>query len=226
MMNIRLLVSLVSLATITALAQPAFACGEENAESWYGTTDNVKVYGRGAAATDAETIRNRAVWLYRIQALADQPGDQLTWDYGYVEACNANAEGGQTCIEGHNLTLAQAFRLFATVNGSTQAQVRAARTAAPTVYTIQLAASRNPEVAERLAYDNYDIADLETGFTGVYADLNEDEGAAFAQVQSRVASDGSDVYEVTLGVFFSRSDASNSLIAVHNDFPRSFVRPL
>jgi hypothetical protein len=225
----RLPVPFTALAIIllsALIAAPSMACGDDEymPPQWHGATKNVEVTARGTAFDAPEKTKLRATWLYRIQALVDDPNDMLTYDLGYVHACNGNGNG-EDCQSAEGLTLAQAFRFFAKVNGASHAEIRAARGAKPPLYTIQLAASRNKTVADRVRNDTFDA--IPYGALGLMAGIYDyDEPVTDPHILTRVAGSGEEVHEVVVGVYFAPDDAKKELAAIHKAYPNAFVRPL
>lgn len=222
-------VPLTALAIIlvsAAISMPANACGwdESLPPQWHGETKNVEVTARGAAFDTPEKTKHRATWLYRIQALSDHADDSLRYDLGYVQACNA-VEGGRDCHSKEGLTLAEAFRFYAKINGSSHAQIRAARKAKPPLYTIQLAASRNESVANRVRNDAFDVVPY--GALGLMAGIYDySDPVTDPYVLPRAADAGDQVFEVVVGVYLAPDDAQKELALIRKDFPQAFVRPL
>lgn len=220
------LTALVLILLCALLADPAMACGDDEylPPQWHGATQNVEVTARGTAFETPGKTRLRATWLYRIQALVDDPHDMLTYDLGWVQACNGR-DGGQDCHTRDGLTLAEAFRFFAEVNGANQAQVRAARRAQPPLFTIQLAASRNKNVADRLRNETFDA--IPYGALGLVAGIYDyDDPVTDPTVLARAATDGREVYEVVVGVYLAPDDAKKELAHIQKAYPHAFVRPL
>ncbi len=217
----------VTIVLLSALiAVPALACGDDEymPPQWHAATKNVEVTARGTAFDTPDKTRLRATWVYRMQALVDDPNDSLSYDLGWVRACNGNGDG-QDCHTKDGLTLAEAFRFFAKVNGANHTQVREARGAKPPLYTIQLAASRNKKVADRVRNESFD--GIPYGALGLMAGIYDyDEPVTDPTVLARVATSGDEVYEVVVGVYFAPDDAKKELAAIHKAYPKAFVRPL
>lgn len=214
--------ALVAATAVTALPNRAHAC-------WDGVfveTDKVALAiatDESSATWSPERARTYAKWAGRIGALLPE-GTTLSVEHGFITICKDATEScidiEQTWEDGHLFNL---FEMTADLVDAPRGTIAKARRTTLTPLTVQVAASRNPGAAEKLA-GRINAAQLgQTGFLDVGGFPTANADAHVVESWNGEAP----LYHVVVGAFLDRAQADEAAVTLEDALGLDgFVRAL
>lgn len=211
-------VALFAALTPALLPSTALAC-------WDGmaiTTDKVVIAIETDARWSPEEARHWAKWVARIDALVPE-GKTLSVTHGYVQICTT---GGACEDVAEGWEHATAFTLFertAALFDASGSAISDARHMHAVPLTVQVAASRDLQAAEKLAAR---INAAELGVSGFFDAGGFPSANASAHVVESFAGDDV-VFHVVVGAFLEKREAESAARTLEQELGvQGFVRTL